>query len=59
MSIYIYIYIYIYICMNSIWYKLIHFSLLLNLAVQRMGNTPNIPHPRRTEQVESHPHFIF
>ena len=48
-------YVYIY----SIWYKLIHFSLLLNLAVQRMGNTPNILHPSRTEQVESHPHFIF
>ena len=50
-----YIYIYIY----SIWYKLIHFSLLLNPAIQRMGNTPNILHPRRMEQVESHPHFIF
>ena len=24
-----------------------------------MGNTPNMLHPRRMEQVESHPHFIF
>ena len=51
----IYIYIYIYF----IWYKLIHFSLLLNPAIQRMGNTPKILHPRHMEQVESHPHFIF
>ena len=47
--------IYIY----SIWYKLIHFSLLLNPAIQRMGNTPNILHPRCREQDESHPHYIF
>ena len=47
--------IYIY----SIWYKPINFSLLLNPAIQRMGNTPNILHLRHMEQVESHPHFIF
>ena len=41
------------------WYKLTHFSLLLNPAIQGMGNTPNILDPRRMEQVESHPHFIF
>ena len=29
-------------CTYSIWYKLIHFSLLLNPTIQRMGNTPNI-----------------
>ena len=52
---YIYIYIYIY----SIWYKLIHFHLLLKPAIQRMGNTPNILHPRHMEQGEPHPHFIF
>ena len=45
--------------MYSIWYKLIHFSLLLNPAIERMGKTPNILHPRRMEQVESQPHFIF
>ena len=50
-----YVYIYIYI----IWYKLIHFSLLLNPAIERMGNTPNILYPRRMGQVESQPHFIF
>ena len=43
----------------SIWYKLINFSLLLNPAIQRMGNTHNILHPRRMEQDESHLHFIF
>ena len=48
-------YMYIY----SIWYKRIHFSLLLNPPIQRMGNTPNILHPRCMEQDESHPHFIF
>ena len=49
------IYIYIY----SIWYKLVHFSLLLNPAIQTMGNTLNILHPGRMEQDESHPHFVF
>ena len=49
------LHIYIY----SIWYKPINFSLLLNPAIQRMGNTPNILHLRHMEQVESHPHFIF
>ena len=53
--IYIYIYIYIY----SIQYKLIHFSLLLKPAIQRMGNTPNILHTRCREQDESNPHYIF
>ena len=48
-------YIYIY----YIWYKTTHFSLHLYPAIQRMGNTPNILNPRRMEQVESHPHFIF
>ena len=55
----IYIVIYIYIYIYSIWYKLTHFSLLLNPAIQRMGSTPNIMDPRGMEQVESHPHFIF
>ena len=36
-----------------------HFSLLLNPAIQRMGNRLNILDPRRMEQVESHPNFIF
>ena len=48
------IYIYIY----SI-FQLIHFSLLLNPAMQRMGNTRNIQHPRCMEKDESHLHFIF
>ena len=47
-------YIYIY----SI-FQLIHFSLLLNPAMQRMGNTRNIQHPRCMEKDESHLHFIF
>ena len=46
-------------CAYFIWHKLIHFSLLLNRAIQRMGNTPNILRPRCMEQDESHPHFIF
>ena len=50
------IYIYIYIPSGI---KLIHFSLLLNPAIQRMGKTPNILHPRRMDQDESLPHFIF
>ena len=58
-NIYINIYIHTYIYIYSIWYKLIHLSLLLNPAIQRMGNTPNILHPRCMEQVESHPRFIF
>ena len=45
--------------MYYICYKLTHFSLLINPAIQRMGNTPNILDLRRMEQVESHPHFIF
>ena len=53
-----YIYIYIYIYIYSIWYELIHFSVLLNRAIERMDNTPNILHPRGMEQVESQPHFI-
>ena len=65
--IYIHIYIYIYVCLcicvyvyvYYIWDKLTHFSLLLNPAIQRMGNTPNILDPRRMGQIESHPHFIF
>ena len=51
--------IYKYIYINSIWYKLIHFSLLLNPAIQRMSNTLNILHPRCMEQDESHLYFIF
>ena len=34
-------------------YKLIHFSLLLNPIIQKMGSTPNILCPRRKEQNES------
>ena len=47
-------YIYIY----SIWYELIHFSVLLNRAIERMDNAPNILHPRGMEQVKSQSHFI-
>ena len=47
------------LCFHLIWYKLIHFSLLLNPAIQRMGNTHNNLHPRCMEQDESYPHFIF
>ena len=36
-----------------------HFPLLLNPAIQRMDNAANILHPRRMEQDEPHPHFIF
>ena len=45
--------------MYSIWYKLIHFSPLLNPAIQRMCNTLNKLRPRCREQDESHLHFIF
>ena len=47
------------LCFHLIWYKLIHFSLLLNSAIQRMSNTHNNLYPRCMEQDESHPHFIF
>ena len=47
------------LCFHLIWYKRIHFSLLLNPAIQRMGNTHINLHPRCMEQDESHPHFIF
>ena len=43
----------------SIWYKLIHFSLPLNLAIQRMDNAPKILCPRCKDQEESQPYFIF
>ena len=43
----------------SIWYKFIHFPLLLNLAIHRTDNSPNILCPRCREQDESHSHFIF
>ena len=39
--------------------ELIHFSLPLNSAIHRMGNTPNILCPRCKEQEESQPYFIF
>ena len=42
-----------------ILYKLIHFSLPLNPAIDRMGNTPNILCPRCKEQKESLPYFVF
>ena len=45
--------------MYSIWYKLIHFSPLLNPAIQRMGNTLNNLCPRCREQNEFHPHLTF
>ena len=43
----------------SIWYKLIHFSLPLSPALNRMGNIPNALCHRCNEAEESHPHFIF
>ena len=43
----------------SIWHKLIRFSLFRNPAIQRMGNTRNILHPRCMEQDETHLHFMF
>ena len=43
----------------SIWYKLIHFSPLLNPAIQRMCTTLDILCPRCRKQDESHLHFIF
>ena len=43
----------------SIFYKLIHFFLPLNPAIQRMGNAPYILCPRCKEQKESQPYFIF
>ena len=43
----------------SILYKLIHFSLPLNSAINRMGNTPNILSPKCKVQKESQPYFIF
>ena len=43
----------------SVWYKLIHFSPLLNPSIQRMCNTLNILCSRCREQDKSHPHFIF
>ena len=46
----IYIYIYILSGINS---------PLLNPAIQRMGNTPNILSPRCREQDKSQPHFIL
>ena len=47
-----YIYIYIYIISRTN-------SPLLNPAIQRMGNTPNILSPRCREQDKSQPHFIL
>ena len=38
-------------------YKIINFSLPLNPAIHRMGNTPNILCPRCKEQKESQPLF--
>ena len=43
----------------QIWYKFIHFSFPLSLAVHRMRNTPTTLCPRCKESEESHPHFIF
>ena len=51
--------LYIYIHKFSVWCKLIHFSLLLNPEIQRMGNTSNNLHPKCMEQNESHLHFRF
>ena len=42
-----------------IWYKHIYFSLPLNPAIHRMGNTPNILCPRCKGQEESKPCFTF
>ena len=46
-------------CIFFILYILIHFSLPLNPAIHRLGNTPNIMCPRCKEQKESQPYFIF
>ena len=46
-----------YVC--SILYKIIHFSLPLNSAIHRRGNTPNILCLRCKEQKQSQPYFIF
>ena len=45
----------------SILYNIINFSLPLNPAIHRMGNTPNILCPRCKEQKESQPlfHILF
>ena len=37
----------------SIFYKLIHFALHLNLAIHRIDNAPNILCPRCNEQKKS------
>ena len=43
----------------SIWYKLIHFSLPLNPAIHRIGNSPTTLCPRCKESDKTHPQFIF
>ena len=43
----------------SIWYKLIHFSLPLNPAIHRMGNSHTTVCPRCKENDETHPHCLF
>ena len=59
-NVYIYKY-YIYINIFNIYIYILSGinSSLLNPAIQRMGNTPNIPCPRCREQDKSHPHFIL
>ena len=34
----------------SIWYKLMHFSLCVDLSIHRVGTAPNILRPRCEEQ---------
>ena len=43
----------------SLWYKLTHFSLPLNPAIHRMGNSSTPICPRCKEYDETHPHFLF
>ena len=43
----------------SIWYKLIHFSLPLNSAIHRLGNSLTTLCPRCKESDETHTHFLF
>ena len=43
----------------SLWYKLAHFSLPLNPAIHRMGNSSTPICPRCKEYDEIHPHFLF
>ena len=46
-------------CLFSIRNKLIHFSLPLNPVIHWMGIAPKILCPRRREQEESQPYFVF